>query len=356
MIIIILKLVLGFVLLVAGADYLVKGASLLAKHFGISNLVIGLTIVAFGTSAPEMVVSVTAALKGNGDLALGNVIGSNIFNTFFILGVSASITTLVVAKQLIRLDLPIMFLCTLGLLGMAYDGSISRPEGVLLLVCGLVYTIWTVYVSKKDTSIIQTEDISEPVKFSWISLLQIFGGLVVLILGSRFIVDSATQIAVSLGVSQLVIGLTIVAMGTSLPELATSVIASIKGEKDMAIGNIVGSNTFNILFILGTSAIINKNSLVIQPSLMDFDIPVLLMSALICLPLFISGSKLERWEGILFTVYYVIYTGFLIAFNTSNSTLIPKDWALYAFILPLGFLFIIIISKEFIRFRKTKMA
>ena len=252
---------LGLATLVVGAEMLVRGASRLAVAMAVSPLVIGLTVVAFGTSAPELAVSVQSAWNGNADLALGNVVGSNIFNVLFILGLSALIVPLAVSSQLIRCDVPIMVFVSMLLLALGLDGRLGRVDGTLLFVGIIVYTCWSIRQSRRESREIQSEFAHEMPRAphgGWQVLNQvalIVTGLVLLGLGARWLVDGAVHIAASIGVSELIVGLTIVAAGTSLPELVTSIVAAYRGERDIAVGNVVGSNIFNILCVLGLSSL-----------------------------------------------------------------------------------------------------
>jgi cation:H+ antiporter len=310
----------GLAALVVGAEALVRGASKLALSFGISPLVVGLTVVAFGTSSPEIAVSVDAVLDGKGDLALGNVVGSNIFNVLFILGVSAVITPLLVAQQFIRQEVPIMIGTSLLLFVLALDHSIGRAEGLLLIVLLVAYVVFLIRQSRNANRALRDEAASEVSRMTaggWddrlpVQLLLIVGGLGLLVLGADWFVDGATRIARSFGISELVIGLTIVAGGTSMPEVATSILAAVRGERDIAVGNVVGSNIFNILGCLGISAVLAPASLTVAESMIAFDIPVMLAVAIACLPIFFTGNTISRWEGGVFLAYYVAYTTYLV--------------------------------------------
>ncbi|MCU0566106.1 MAG: calcium/sodium antiporter [Oculatellaceae cyanobacterium Prado106] len=347
----ILFLIAGLVLLVVGAEALVKGASRLAVMVGLSPLVIGLTIVAYGTSSPEMSVSVMSSLSGQADIAVGNVVGSNIFNVLFILGISAIVAPLVVAQQLIRLDVPIMIMVS-GLMWMfSTDGKISPFEGWILFAGAIGYTLFLIFQSpKEDNPEVQQEyaqyggvpDRSFGKLIS--SLFYIAGGLILLVIGSRWLVDGAIAIAQVIGVSEVVIGLTIVAAGTSLPELATSVIASIRGERDIAVGNVVGSNIFNILAVLGLSAGVSPNGINVAAPVLNFDLPVMLAVAIACLPIFFTGNKISRREGILFTLYYIAYTVYLILYSTNHDTLPWFNLAMLWFVIPITIVTLITIS------------
>lgn len=334
--------VAGLVLLVAGAESLVRGASKLAAGLGISPLVIGLTVVAFGTSAPEMAVSTMAGLSGQADIALGNVVGSNIFNVLFILGLSAMITPLAVSQQLIRLDVPLMVVVSALVWCLGWDGVIGRWEAAGLF-CGLVgYTVFLIRQSRKESAAIRAEYTQE---FSGAEcsasagrlrqIAYIAAGLAMLVLGSKWLVDGAVTAARLFGISELIIGLTVVAAGTSLPEVATSVVASIRGERDIAVGNVVGSNIFNTLGVLGVSGALSPHGIRVSPAAMSFDIPVMIAVAAACLPVFFCGNRISRWEGILFFGYYIAYTLYLILAAAQHAALPMFGAVMMRFIIPL---------------------
>lgn len=334
----------GLVLLIVGANALVRGASKLALSFGISPLVVGLTIVAFGTSAPEMAVSVGAVLDGRNDIAVGNVVGSNIFNVLFILGVSALITPLVVNVQLIRQEVPIMLGASLLLAAMALDGRVGMFEGGLLFALLLGYTVFLVMQSRRETAAAQDEYARENVPAAagaWdaklpVQLLLIGVGLAALVGGSDLLVQAAVNFAKALGVSDLVIGLTIVAAGTSMPEVAASITAAIKGERDIAVGNVVGSNTFNILGCVGLSGLASGAAgLGIAPSVLSFDLWVMLAVALACLPVFMSGREIARWEGGVFVGYYAAYVAYLILAAQQHDALPAYSGVMMGFVVPI---------------------
>ncbi len=333
----------GLLALIAGANLLVRGASRLALSFGISPLVVGLTVVAFGTSAPEMAVSVGAVLDGRVDLAIGNVVGSNVFNVLFILGASALIAPLVVNIQLIRQEVPIMIGASVLLL-LGLDGRISWLDGALLLGLLLVYTGFLVVQSRRETQAAQneyTESFGPARAATWdrsplVQIGLVVAGLGALVLGSQWLVEAAVTFAKALGVSDLVIGLTIVAAGTSLPEVATSITAAIKGERDIAVGNVVGSNTFNILGCLGLSGLAaGGDGLTMAPSLLAFDIWVMLAVALACVPVFLTGREIARWEGAVFVLYYTAYVAYLILAAQQHDALRTYTLAMTGFVLPL---------------------
>lgn len=339
-----LLFVAGLIGLIAGAELLVRGASKLALSFGISPLVVGLTIVAFGTSSPELAVSTGAVLNGQTDIALGNVVGSNIFNVLFILGISALITPLVVNIQLIRQEVPIMIAASLILLLLSLDGRVSWLDGLLLLTMMVVYTVFLVVQSRRETQAARDEYAAEvkPAKAgAWddrlpVQLLLIAVGLGLLVLGSDWLVQAAIAMAKALGVSDLVIGLTIVAAGTSMPEVATSVMAAIKGERDIAVGNVVGSNTFNILGCLGVAGLASGSSgLGVPAALMAFDMWVMLAVALACLPVFLTGREIARWEGGVFLAYYAAYVVWLILQAQQHAALQPYSAVMLGFVVPL---------------------
>lgn len=260
----ILLFILGIVLIIAGANYLTEGASALARRFGVSPLVVGLTIVAFGTSSPELIVSLLSALKGNSDISMGNVVGSNIFNVLVIGGINALVTPITITRSTVRREIPLMILACLVLSVMALDrvfagtgateNILSRSEGIVLLCFFLIFLTYTFAIAKGDPSDPHTAPAPTKHYPLWLLVVFIIGGLGGLVLGGELFVDAASSIARTLGMSEGFIGLTIVAAGTSLPELATSVAAALKKEPEIAVGNIVGSNLFNIFFILGTTA------------------------------------------------------------------------------------------------------
>ncbi|MBU0996370.1 MAG: calcium/sodium antiporter [Proteobacteria bacterium] len=318
MIIAILVLLGGLILLIAGAELLVRGASVIALALGISPLVVGLTVVAFGTSAPETVVSVVSAINGQSGVAIGNVVGSNIFNIFVVLGISASITPLVVSRQVVRLEVPVMIgvSCLMWLL--SADRLIGRNDGILLFSGIIIYTVWVIRKSRRESKennlISQNGSIEKPD----ISIRQlignsifILGGIGFLVAGSRWFVNGAVDLASFFGISDLIIGLTIVSAGTSLPEVAASVMAAVKGERDMAVGNAVGSNLFNILAVLGVSGFLAPGGIPVPAPALSIDIPIMILVAVLCLPVFFTGHRISRKEGVFFLCSYIFYTAWL---------------------------------------------
>jgi len=337
----------GLLLLIGGAELLVRGASKLAARAGISPLVIGLTVVAFGTSAPELAISLQSGFSGEADLLLGNVIGSNIFNVLLVLGISAMVTPLIVSQKLVRLDIPLMIGVSILLYLFAVDGTISRMEGIVLFVILIIYILYLIYQSKTDKEKPQpefVEEYGETPRRHWLwHASLVAAGLVLLVVGARWLVESAITFAEYLGISSLVIGLTIVAAGTSLPEVATSVMASIKGERDIAVGNIVGSNLFNIMSILGLTAIILPQDIPVSAGILGFDLPVMIAVSVACLPIFFTGNKIDRWEGLLFFGYYLIFTIYLILKASQHDVLPLFNNTMLWFVLPLTVVTLVVI-------------
>lgn len=351
----------GLVCLAIGGELLVRGASHLAALVGISPLVIGLTVVAFGTSSPELAVSIQAGLAGKSDIAIGNVIGSNIFNILFILGACALISPLIVAVQLIRREVPFMIAVSLLLAVLALDSTIGWSDGLLLFSLLLGYIVWSIYASRKESAAVQDEYVQEyglqklrerPTVAIWVMQLgMIIVGLGLLALGSNWLVESATTIARSIGISDVVIGLTIVAAGTSLPEVVASIVATLKQERDIAIGNAVGSNIFNILGILGIASLVTPGGLVVAPSVITFDLPVMIAVAFAVMPIFVSGLSINRWEGALFLGYYVAYTVYLIMAATEHDALPAFSGIMMLFVLPITLVTLVILTVNAIRRR-----
>lgn len=351
---VIVSFVAGGALLVIGAELLVRGASRLAAVAGISPLVIGLTVVAFGTSAPELAVTVGSAYVGQPDVAIGNVVGSNIFNVLFILGISALIVPLVVAQQLVRLDVPVMIGASLLMLALALDGHIGRLDGLFLFALLVGYVVFLIRLSRRETAEVKSEyqeAFGEAPGRSRTPLDVGFvvAGLALLVLGAQWLVDAAVAIASGLGVSQLVIGLTIVAAGTSLPEVATSVLAAVRGERDIAVGNVVGSNIFNILGVLGVSSLVSPAGVAVSTGALTFDIPVMIAVAIAALPILFTGYTIARWEGAVFLAYYVAYTTYLVLDATAHAALPAFGAAMTWFALPLTALTLAIVGARSLR-------
>jgi cation:H+ antiporter len=354
--------VVGLVLLVLGADWLVKGASRVAAAAGVSSLVIGLTVVAFGTSAPEMAVSVQAAWSGQADMAVGNVVGSNIFNVLGIIGLSALITPLVVAQQLVRRDVPIMIVLSLALLGLAWDGSINRLDGALLFAGLVIYTVWVIRVSRRESKAVEAEYEAEfggeqarkaPILPS-VGL--VLAGLALLVLGSNWLVAGAVAFAQWMAIDEVVISLTIVAIGTSLPEVATSVTAALKGERDIAVGNVVGSNIFNLMGVLGVSGLVAPAGLRVVDSMVGFDLPVMIAVAFACLPFFARGFAIPRWQGLLMVLYYAAYTAYLVLDAKQHAAKGDYARVMMQFVLPLTALTLVVVAFRVLGSRKSTPA
>ncbi len=298
------SLLFGFVLLIKGSEFFVDGAAGIAVRFGIPQMVIGLTIVAMGTSAPEAAVSITAAIGGNADITVGNIVGSNILNVLLILGIASVIVSIAVEKASIRYDIPYMIFCSVLLLFQGYDGKIGIVDGVVLWIAFLVYLFYLFMQARKRRDAEETI----PCESIWKLILFCVGGIVAILLGSRLAVYGATEMARLYGISERVIGLTIVALGTSLPELFTSVTAARKGNAEIAIGNIVGSNIFNILFIIGTTAFIR---VVPYERRFLFDTIVMIATGIILLLCVLKKHKLTRAGGMLMLFCYSLYLGYL---------------------------------------------
>jgi cation:H+ antiporter len=349
-----LQFLLGLVLLVVGAETLVRGASKLAAAAGVSPLVVGLTIVAFGTSSPELAVSVQSSWRGQGDLALGNVVGSNIFNVLFILGVSALVTPLIVARQVIRQEVPVMILASVLLFVIAMDGRIGRLDAAVLAALLLAYTVFLVVQSRAHARMARDDETGVQQAAGWdrhwtIQIALVLGGLCLLVLGSDMLVNAAIDFARAFGVSELVIGLTVVAAGTSMPEVATSVMASLRGHRDIAVGNVIGSNVFNILGVLGVSGLVAPGFLEVAPSALAFDLPVMVAVALLCLPLFFTGSVITRGEGALFLACYVAYTVFLILAAQESPLLSIYRTLLIWVLVPVTFAVLLLVTIRAVR-------
>ncbi|MCK5573858.1 MAG: calcium/sodium antiporter [Bacteroidetes bacterium] len=332
----------GLGLLIGGAEFLVRGATRMAVAAGIPPVVVGLTVVSYGTSSPELAVAVQSAWSSQTQLGLGNIIGSNIFNVLFVLGLSAAITPLVVSRRLVRLDVPVMVGLSFLVLLMGLDGEIGRLDGIVLTIGAIVYTAWLLRSGRKENKGGGTS--RQRRRLLPVPILSVLLGVVLLVIGSDWLVDGASVLARNLGISELVIGLTIVAVGTSLPEVVTSVLASIRKERDIAVGNVVGSNIFNILLVLGLAATLSPSGIPVPPDVISFDLPVMIAVAVACLPVFFSKHRISRWEGILFFGYYIAFTAYLVLEvmeHQSQETF--SDIMLY-FVVPITIVTLIIVS------------
>jgi len=325
----------------AGAEALVRGASRLATLLGVHPLVVGLTVVAWGTGSPELAVTVKASVAAQTDIAVGNVIGSNICNVLLILGISAVVSPLVVSRQLVLRDVPVMIGVSALVLLLALDGMLSRVDGLFLVALFAGYTALTLRKSFPSAGFTKTRGAAKLTSsartggLQWIVLVAlILVGLGLLVLGSRWLVDGAVAIAKALGMSELIIGLTVVAIGTSMPEIATSVLAGIRGKSDIAVGNAVGSNIFNLLAALGIASVVSAEGIRIPPATLEFDLPVMIVVALACMPIFFTGHRVARWEGALFLFYYVCFTTFLVLDVVGHEALPTYRSAMLTFVLP----------------------
>ena len=357
--------VAGLVLLVIGADLLVRGASRLATLLGIPPLVVGLTVVAFGTCAPELAVSLQASLDGRGDMAPGNVVGSNILNVLLILGFSATIAPLVVSTQLVRTDVPVMIGASLLVLLLGFDGTISRLNGLLLVVGAISYAVFLIRNSRKQTTPdhavqapVASVSSGPPLRQSLRNGLQngglILGGIVLLVLGSHWLVSGATALARMLGLSELVIGLTVIAAGTGLPEVATSVIASWRGQPDIAVGNVVGSNILNILLVLGLTSIVAPDGIPVAATAVRFDIPIMLAAAVACLPILFTDGIISRWEGALFLAYYIAYTAYLVLNSAQHAALPVFSMIMLTLVIPLTGVTLVVMTWQAMQRRREQ--
>jgi cation:H+ antiporter len=377
----------GLVLLIGGAELLVRSAAGLARSFGISSLVIGLTVVAFGTSSPELAIAIGSSLAGQPDLVVGNVVGSNIYNILLILGLAALVAPLVVEARLVRRDVPLMVGASVLVLALASDGVIGRLDG-LLLVAGLAAWIgWSlVEVRRNGAGAGSPADASPaaaglpdagaaagaggvsgdpPAKLAPRVTAAARGGgrgrhaavllvgLGLLVVGAQALVTGAVEIATLLGLPELVVGLTIVAIGTSLPELATSLAASARGERDIAVGNVVGSNLFNLGAVLGITALVSAEGVPVPAGALTFDLPVMVAVAVACLPLFFTGHSIARWEGALLFGYALAYTTYVLLDATEHPSADRFAEAMSGVVVPLTVLTLVIVTVREIRARRN---
>lgn len=331
--------VAGLALLIAGGEALVRGAGTLASRAGISPLVIGLVVVSAATSAPELAVTVGAVLGGEPDLAVGNVVGSNIVNILLILGLSAVISPLVIKRQLVRFDIPVMVGISILFVVISLDGRISVLDGVLLFSALVLHTIISILLGRKEVVSPGEKPDSMPLNSKpvplWLAILLLIVGIGLLVLGAQLLVTGAVSIATALGVSSLIIGLTVVAIGTSLPELATSLIAIRRGETDMAVGNVVGSNIFNMGMVIGLPAIFFGEGIPVVAAAIAIDLPIMLAASVALLPIAFTGFIVARWEGALFVVLYVAYTLYLVLASTQHDAAEGFTTIMLWFVMPL---------------------
>jgi cation:H+ antiporter len=364
------RILLGLVLLVAGGELLVRGASGLATRIGMSSLVVGLTVVAFATSAPELAVTLGAVMGGEPGLAVGNVVGSSIANVLMILGSSAIILPLLVKVQLVRIDIPFMAALSILFLLLAIDGGFSRVDGLILLVLLVLYIAVAIILSRRDghvddlrgpgasiatasagrvgqtarkTGDTMTEAVEDVEARGSIGrdVVLVLIGVALLVVGANILVKGATGIATAFGVSDLIVGLTVVAIGTSLPELATSIVAVRRGQRDLAVGNVVGSNIFNIGAVAGMAAMISPTGLPVPESALALDIPLMIAASVVLLPLAFTGSVIARWEGGLLVALYVSYLLYTVLAAAERPILQGFTTVMLWFITPLVVLTVI---------------
>jgi len=351
-------LVVGLVVLVLGGELLVRGGSGLGRSFGLPPLVVGLTIVAFATSTPELAVSVDASLSGSPGLAVGNVVGSNIVNVLLVLGLAALVLPIAVRSQLVKLDVPIMVAISVLLLVLSLDGSVSRLDGALLLLLAVGYVALSIVVGLREGAKADdaADDAGEGPPRLPVSLALVVVGVALLVLGARALVSGATTLAESFGVSELVIGLTVVAVGTSLPELATSLIAAIRGERELAIGNIVGSNIMNIAAIMGLTAVVSPLGVPVEAAAVRFDMPVMVVVAIALVPVVFTGFVIARWEAAVFLAFYVAYVAYLLLAAADHSALPAFSNIMLLFVAPLTVLTLTVLTAYEVRLHRRRTA
>ena len=346
-----LLFVVGLGLLVGGAEVMVRGASRLATALGVSPLVVGLTVVAFGTSAPELAVGVSSALGGSADIALGNVVGSNIANVLLVLGIAALVMPVATGVQLVRREVPLMIAASIALWLMALGGEVNRLEGVVLVGGIVVYTVLLVRSARRETPEIREEFSGEVgmgagrgPRVVAVNVGLAVVGLVMLVVGAQWIVDGAVSFATTLGIPEIVVGLTIVAVGTSLPEIATSVLAGIRGHRDIAVGNVVGSCIFNILMVLGVTAVVSPQPIAVSSQLLTVDIPLMVAAALGLLPIVYTGLMVSRREGAMLVAIYALYLAYLVLFATEAPAAEGFGRVLMLGVVPLAGIVLVVVA------------
>jgi cation:H+ antiporter len=317
--------VIGLLALIGGAELVVRSGSRLAARFGISPMVIGVTVVAVGTSAPELAIGIEAALRGSGSLAVGNIAGTNTLNVLFILGLLALQQPVRLQSQTLKFDLPTIVGASALMWILASDGLLTGLDGGLLLLTGVVYTVLIVRAARREAAIVRTEfareygitkrEIASTAQLVR-DVLWLIAGLAVIVVGAGWLVDGAVGVARGFGVSEAVIGLTIVAIGTSAPELVTAIVATLRKERDIALGNLLGSTVYNIVFILGAVALVPAEGIPVEAPLIAIDIPVMLAATIACIPVFLTGSRIRRLEGFAFIAAYLVYLTYLLVART----------------------------------------
>jgi cation:H+ antiporter len=317
--------VVGLGALVAGAEVMVRGGTSIASRLGISPIVVGLTVVSIGTSAPELAIGVVAASEGSGALAVGNIAGANVINLLFVLGLSALILPLAIEMRTLRLELPVMAGVAILLWVLAADGVLSRVDGLILVAGAIGYTCAVIWAARRETREVADEFAEAyPVDGTRISgghrtalhVGMTLGGIALIVLGAQLLVDAAVGMARAFDVSDALIGLTVVAIGTTAPELVTTVVSTLRGERDIAIGNLIGSSLYNILLILGVTCLVPADGLELTPALVRIDIPIMVAATLACIPIFISGRQVGRFEGAAMVIAYLAFLAFLLATQT----------------------------------------
>lgn len=315
----------GLLVLVLGAELVTRSGGKLAAQLGVPPILIGLTVVAIGTSTPELVIGIDAALRGVGPLAVGNIAGTNTVNILLILGLSAAMRPLALGMQTIRMDLPVMIVTALAMLAMASDGVMSRQDGAVLLLAGLAYTAAVIVSARGESREVQAEFAKEyevgprqrrDRRAQLSSAATLLVGMAIIVVSADWLVDSAVRLAQIWGVSDAFIGLTIVAIGTSAPELATTVISTLKNQRDIAIGNLLGSSIYNILVIFGLTALVPPQGIPVTRELMLVDLPIMALVTMACAPVFLSRRQISRLEGCVFVCAYGVYLGYLVVART----------------------------------------
>ncbi|MEX0686277.1 MAG: calcium/sodium antiporter [Balneolales bacterium] len=358
---VILLFFVGLILLILGAEALVRGASRMATAFHITPLVIGLTVVAYGTGAPEVAVGINAAISGQSDITIGNIIGSNIVNILLIMGLSAILTPLSASHKLVRMDVPLLIAVSAIVMGLSMNGFFTRMNGIILFSVLIIYTVYLIYrgrqsKEKREQIYDEHNDIqSNPPKIGAREIGLIIGGIAFLVIGSGWLVEGAVAFAQFFGLSELIIGLTIVSIGTSLPELTTAVVAGFRNERNMAVGNIVGSCLFNLLGVLGLSSIFTPADIPVAASVIWFDIPVMIAASIACLPIFFTDGIISRWEGALFLCFYFAYTAYLILAAAHHDALTVLSTAMIYFVIPLTAITLFVLSMMEIRKRNKRL-
>jgi cation:H+ antiporter len=329
----VLTFIVGLAILLGGSELFVRGSSRLAAAMGVPALVIGLTVVAFGTSAPEAAVGIQSAMGGEADIGLGNVIGSNIANVLLILGVASLVSPIPVSTRVVRVDVPVMVGFSVLLWVLCFDQALGRSDGILLLALAVIYNVWLVTAARRESARIGLPKLPRTRPITSVAL--VVAGLVAIVVGARWLVDGAVSIAQAVGLSELVIGLTVVAIGTSMPEVATSLMAGLRGEEDIAVGNVVGSNVFNILLVLGATAMLAPVPLAVPRAALTFDLPIMVAVSASCLPIFFIDYRIGRRLGLLFLFYYAAYNSYLVLRAKEHDALEGFGFVLTRFVLPL---------------------